>query len=92
MENPDILSIIVRKRSIMDNIKNCTVNRSFYNICMKILEDQVYILYYFNRIKRRSVFPKKRNRIDRTYYTMKNRYINKEDTPILTFFNNLQMI
>lgn len=92
MENPDILSIIVRKRSIMDNIKHCAVNRSFYDICMKILENQVYILYYFNRMKRRAFFPKKRNRIDRTYYTMKNRYINKEETPILTFFNNLQMI
>lgn len=92
MENPDILSIIVRKRSIMDNIKHCTVNRSFYDISMKILEDQVYILYYFNRMKRRVFFPKKRNRIDRTYYTIKNRYINKEETPILTFFNNLQMI
>jgi len=89
MENPDILSLIVRKRSIMDNIKNCTVNKSFYNICMKILEDQVYILYYFNSMKRLAFFPKKRNRIDRTYYTMKNRYINKEETPILTFFNNL---
>ncbi len=92
MENPDILSIIVTKRSIVDNIKYCAVNRSFYNICMQILKDQVYIFYYFNRMKRRTFFLKKRNRLNRTYYTMKNRYINKEETPILTFFNNLQMI
>jgi len=91
MENSDILSIIVRKRVIMDNIKYCAINRSFYNICMEILKDQVYILYYFNRMKWRTFFPK-RNRLNRTYYTMKNRYINKEETPILTFFNNLQMI
>lgn len=92
MENSDILSIIVRKRSILDNIKHCAVNRSFYDICIKILEEQVDILYYFYRMKRRTFFPKKRNRMEKTYYTMKNRYINKEETPILTFFNNLQMI
>lgn len=76
----------------MDNIKHCAVNRGFYDICIKILEDQLGILYYFHMMKRRTFFLKKRNRVEKTYYTMKNRYINREETPILTFFNNLQMI
>ncbi len=84
MNDPDILFIIIKNRSLDDNINSCSVNKLFYNVIKSVISDQISKLYYFKRFKNRTIFPKKKKSRG-TYYTLKNMYINKEETPILFF-------
>ena len=84
MDNPDILLLIIKNRSLDDNINSCYVNKLFYNVIKTVISDQFSLFYYFKRFKNRTIFPKK-IKPRGTYYTLKNMYINKEDQPILFF-------
>lgn len=84
MDDPDALYIIIRNRSLRDNLKSCLVSKMFYEITKLISYQQINKLYYFKRFKKRTVFPKKK-KLRPTYYTLKNMYINREEQPILFF-------
>lgn len=84
MDNPDILLLIVKNRSLNDNVNSCSINKLFYNVIKTVIPGQFKKFYYFKRFKNRIIFPKKRKSRG-TYYTLKNIYINKEEQPILFF-------
>lgn len=84
MDEPDILFLIIKNRNLDDNINACSVNKLFYNVIKSVIPNQIIKLYYFKRFKNRTIFPKKKKSRG-TYYTLKNMYINKEETPILFF-------
>lgn len=84
MDEPDILFLIIKNRNLDDNINSCSVNKLFYNVIKSVIPNQIIKLYYFKRFKNRTIFPKKKKSRG-TYYTLKNMYINKEETPILFF-------
>ena len=84
MNDPDVLSIIIKNRTIKENIANSSISKLFNEICNIVIVDQSKMFYYLTRFKRRTVFPKKKRKF-RSYYTLKNMYINKEEAPILTF-------
>ena len=84
MDNPDILLLIIKNRSLDDNINSCSVNKLFYNVVKSVITEQFSKFYYFKKFKNRTIFPKKKKSRG-TYYTLKNMYINKEETPILFF-------
>lgn len=84
MNDPDVLSIIIKNRTIKENITNSSISKLFNEICNIVVDDQSKMFYYLKKFKRRTVFPKKKRKL-RSYYTLKNMYINKEETPILTF-------
>ncbi len=84
MDDADTLQVIIKNRTLYDNIKNCSVDKLFYNVAKRVTYDQIKKLYYFKKFKRRTVFPKKKKPRG-TYYTLKNMYINKEENPILFF-------
>ncbi len=79
MENIDTLFIIINKRSIRDNIFNNFVNKQFYNLCCNVVIRQISIKRCFDIFKKLIV-----KRI-KTYYTIKNKYFNRENLPILIF-------
>jgi hypothetical protein len=84
MNDPDILSLIIKNRTLKENITVCCISKLFNEICNLVVVDQLTLFYYLRRFKRRTVFPKKK-RTFRSYYTLKNMYINKEERPILNF-------
>ena len=84
MDNPDILLLIIKNRSLDDNVNSCSVNKLFYNVVKSVIPCQFKKFYYFKRFKNRTILPKKRKPRG-TYYTLKNMYINKEEQPILFF-------
>tara|TARA_Y100001963_G_scaffold158200_1_gene257013 strand:+ start:518 stop:772 length:255 start_codon:yes stop_codon:yes gene_type:complete len=84
MDNTDVLYLIIKNRTLCDNIKNCAVNKIFYEITKLISFEQISKLYYFKKFKKKTLFPKK-IKLKHTYYTLKNMYINKEERPILFF-------
>ena len=84
MDNPDILQIIIKHSSLCDNLRNSSINRMFQEITECIKSEQFNKLYYFKRLKIRTARPvpiKRRH----NYYTFKNKYINREEEPILFF-------
>ena len=83
MENRDTVYLIFRNLSVFDIIRNFNINKIVYNTCNYVLQDRIKLNKYFNRYKNRTLFQKK-NKRRRTYYTLKNKYQNKEETPILT--------
>ncbi len=84
MDDSDILYIIIKNRTLSDNINFCNVNKMFYEITKLISFEQISKLFYFKKFKKRTMFPKKK-KMRHTYYTLKNMYINKEEQPILFF-------
>lgn len=84
MDEPDILFLIIKNRNLDDNINSCSVNKLFCDVIKSVIPNQIIKLYYFKRFKNRTIFPKKKKSRG-TYYTLKNMYINKEETPILFF-------
>lgn len=84
MNNSDVLEVIIKNRTLYDNIINCSINKLFYTLTKTVLAGQVEKFYYFKKFKKRTFFPKKK-KIRGTYYTLKNIYINKEEEPILFF-------
>ena len=84
MDNPDVLQIIIKNSSLCDNLRHSSINRMFNEIIECIKFEQFNKLYYFKRLKMRTARPvpiKRRH----NYYTFKNKYINREEEPILFF-------
>ena len=80
-DNLDVTTLIISYRSIEDNFKNCYISKHILKICECVLNKQILLKRYFNKMKKK-LFIK---RLPRTYYTLKNKYINKEEMPILNF-------
>ena len=79
----DLLEVIVRKRRIVENMICNAVSKDFFKICAKVFKEQVNLFLFFKRFKKKTTKanPNKRD----TYYTLKNKYINREEAPILNF-------
>ena len=86
METPDTALIIFSYRRLIDNINNSYITKYLFELSKNVIKYQINIKRLFIRFKMRTVFPAKKYTRDlgRRYYTLKNRYQNKEDTPILT--------
>ena len=84
MDNQDLLCIIINNLSIKDLYHFKSTNKMFCYCLQTVINEKHKLWRSFIRFKIRTVFPKNYNR-KRTYYTFKNRYINKEETPILAF-------
>ena len=70
-------------RNLNDTIINSNISKDIFRICKELIRDKLNIMYFFNRFKKRTFFPKRRK--PKSYYTLKNLYINKEEQPILIF-------
>jgi hypothetical protein len=86
METLDTALIIFSYRRLIDNINNSYITKYLFELSKDVIKYQINIKRLFIRFKTRTVFPPKKYKrnIGRPYYTLKNRYQNKEDTPILT--------
>lgn len=84
MDNPDILTVILNNIKLSDSFKYICINKLFCEIIKLTISDNINKLYYFKRFKKRTVFPRKKPTRG-SYYTFKNKYINKEESPILFF-------
>lgn len=83
LTDENILSIILKFRCIKDNILYSHVDKLINNCSINVIKNQLNIRRFFIRFKKRTVFPK--IKVKRTYYTLKNKYINKEETPLVLF-------
>lgn len=83
MNDIDTLSIIIRNRTIKENITCCSISKLINEICNNVITEQSNLFYFLRKFKRRTIFPKKKR--FKTYYTLKNIYINREEEPILVF-------
>jgi len=80
------LQLIFKNRDIQDNLKYNCIDKNTEIVLNEVLFEQINLLKVFNKIKRNTVFPIKFYRkYNRTYYTLKNKFINKEETPIMIF-------
>ena len=79
----DLLEVIIRKRRILENMICNAVSKDFFKIFKKVFKEQFCMFLFFKRFKKKTtkVNPNKRD----TYYTLKNKYINREEAPILNF-------
>lgn len=84
MEDPDLLKIILGNLNFWENNCLSSVNKNFKNCVNYVINEKLKLWRSFIKFKIRTIFPKNYNR-KRTYYTFKNRYINCEECPILTF-------
>lgn len=84
MEVSDLLKIVLGNLNFWENSSLSNVNKNFNNCVNYVINEKLKLWRSFIKFKIKTVFPKKYNR-KRTYYTLKNRYINKEETSILTF-------
>lgn len=79
----DLLEVIIRKRYLTENIICNSVSKDFFKICEKVFKEQFRLFLFFKRFKKKTT-KVNLNKRD-TYYTLKNKYINKEEVPILNF-------
>ncbi len=80
------MQLIFKNRDIQDNLKYNCIDKNTEIVLNEVLFEQINLLKVFNKIKRNTVFPIKFYRkYNRTYYTLKNKFINKEETPIMIF-------
>lgn len=70
-----ILCIIIKNRTLHDNVNFCNVNKMFYEITKLISFEQISKLFYFNRMKKRTLFPKKKK--DETQLLHTKEYVHK---------------
>jgi len=86
MDTPDTLEIILSYRMLSDNVNNSDITKYIHEISKDVIKNQINLRRLFIRFKNRTVFPPIRyTRPIRTYYTLKNRYIDRDETPILLF-------
>tara|TARA_B100000963_G_scaffold361967_1_gene401400 strand:- start:1037 stop:1288 length:252 start_codon:yes stop_codon:yes gene_type:complete len=83
MDNEDIIYSIFKYRNINDIILNSSISKNILDICNSLIFDKLNIMYFFKRFKKRTFFTIKRKL--KTYYTLKNSFINKEEQPIIIF-------
>lgn len=84
MEDPDLLKMILNSLNLKENGSLSSINKNFKECVNYVINDKLKLRRSFIKFKIKTIFNKKYLR-KRTYYTFKNRYINKEDLPILTF-------
>jgi len=83
LTDENIITLILQFRSIKDNLMYSYIDKLINNCSINVIKNQLNIRRFFIRFKKSTVFPK--TKIKRTYYTLKNKYINKEEMPILFF-------
>lgn len=83
LTDENIISVILQFRSIKDNLMYSYIDKLINNCSINVIKNQLNIRRFFIRFKKSTVFP--RTKVKRTYYTLKNKYINKEEIPILFF-------
>jgi len=86
MENSDTALIILGYRQLRDNINNSYITKYLFELSKDVIKSQIDARRLFIRFKNRTVFPPKtyKRNNNRPYFTLKNRYQNKEEMPILT--------
>lgn len=82
-KDKDIISIILSFRSINDNLKYSYIDKLINECSTVVLKNQVSIRRFFIRFKNKTIFSKPK--LKKTYYTLKNKYINREERDILFF-------
>tara|TARA_Y100001938_G_C8072620_1_gene424052 strand:+ start:1292 stop:1558 length:267 start_codon:yes stop_codon:yes gene_type:complete len=82
LDNPDLLYYILKFNSIKENTKIQSVNKTFNKVSKNVVKNQLNVRRFFARFKKRTIFPRRKT-LRRTYYTLKNKYINRENRPIL---------
>jgi hypothetical protein len=82
LDNSDLLYYILKFNSIKENTKIQKVNKTFNKVSKNIVKNQLNVRRFFARFKKRTIFPRRKT-FKRTYYTLKNKYINREERPIL---------
>lgn len=83
LTDENIITLILQFRSIKDNLMYSYIDKLINNCSINVIKNQLNIRRFFIRFKKNTVFPK--IKVKRSYYTLKNRYINKEETPLLLF-------
>ena len=83
LSDENIITLILQFRSIKDNLMYSHIDKLIHCYSINVIKNQLNIRRFFIRFKKSTVFPK--TKIKRTYYTLKNKYINKEEMPILFF-------
>ena len=83
LSDENIITLILQFRSIKDNLMYSHIDKLINNCSINVIKNQLNIRRFFIRFKKSTVFPK--IKVKRTYYTLKNKYINEEETPILFF-------
>jgi len=83
LTDENIITLILHFRSIKDNLIYSYVDKLINNCSINVIKNQLNIKRFFIRFKKSTIFPK--TKVKRTYYTLKNKYINKEETPLVLF-------
>lgn len=83
--NKDLVNIILSFRNLQDNRKSSGVNKTIYDCSHCVIKNQIQLKRFFITFKSRTFF--KKNRKPKTYYTFKNKYINREETPLMLFIS-----
>ena len=83
--NKDLVNIILSFRTLQDNKKSSIINKNIYDCSHCVIKNQIQLKRFFITFKSRTFF--KKNRKPRTYYTFKNKYMNKEEMPLMLFIN-----
>ena len=82
LDNKDLINLILSYRSLEDNQIYNFVNKIIFDQSCYVIKNQILLKRLFITFKSRTFF--KKNKKPKTYYTFKNKYQNKEETPILT--------
>ena len=83
LTDENIITLILQFRSIKDNLMYSYIDKLINNCSINVIKNQLNMRRFFIRFKKSTVFPK--TKIKKTYYTLKNKYINKEETPLVLF-------
>lgn len=83
--NKDLVNIILSFRTLQDNRKSSRVNKIIYDCSHCVIKNQIQLKRFFITFKNRTFFKKIRK--PRTYYTFKNKYINREEIPLMLFIS-----
>tara|TARA_Y100001970_G_C14222177_1_gene853349 strand:+ start:989 stop:1252 length:264 start_codon:yes stop_codon:yes gene_type:complete len=83
LTDENLIGVILKFRSIRDNLMYSYIDKLINNCSINVIKNQLNIKRFFIRFKKSTIFP--RTKVKRTYYTLKNRYIYKEETPLVLF-------
>ena len=83
LTDENIITLILQFRTIKDNLMYSYIDKLINNCSINVIKNQLNMRRFFIRFKKSTVFPK--TKVKKTYYTLKNKYINKEETPLVLF-------
>lgn len=83
LTDENIITLILQFRTIKDNLMYSYIDNLINNCSINVIKNQLNMRRFFIRFKKSTVFPK--TKVKKTYYTLKNKYINKEETPLVLF-------